>query len=335
MTSEQPSEESPVRVLDKSERYRLPFDSKTGKKINLSEYNTLAKSVIKGQISKEHLPKLLPKSDSTTSDSKPAVKPVNAMLWSKEKVEYLLDLLSTPETKNSMAASKSTQQMKIIWSKLTFKFNSRFISDVDAEQFKEKYRRLKRSYNEHRDAMALETGNKTAPPEPEHYDLLVGHFGDKSGMGSNDFGQSQVTDATKTSERDEYLCSDQELSFSDGSSNVVRSNKRKLPDRDNDSSSSKSKLSSADKFKSKQEVVRKIREDRANRRNSKTTNISNSAGMAQLGEKIAEGMIVMSQNLSNAMNPVEASNNIELTDYLKEMTKGQKDIVNGQKEITT
>jgi hypothetical protein len=87
MTSEIPPQESPVRVLDKSERYRLPFDSKTGKKMNLGEYNPLAKSVIKGQISKEHLPKLLPKTDSIASDGKVANKGGTTVLWTREKIQ--------------------------------------------------------------------------------------------------------------------------------------------------------------------------------------------------------------------------------------------------------
>ncbi|KAG9405862.1 hypothetical protein AC1031_003781 [Aphanomyces cochlioides] len=120
----------------------------------------------------------------------PSLTQEKKTVWSVDMVQVLLELrLQTfgPQ----FQGSKSNQQLSIFWEKISMRLSVVTGIVVSHMAAKAKYHSLNQEFSRIR-ASEQSTGNNVdeAPTMPPYWDHLVEYFGDKVGLGHNEFGSS-------------------------------------------------------------------------------------------------------------------------------------------------
>ncbi|KAE9267918.1 hypothetical protein PR003_g31618 [Phytophthora rubi] len=114
------------------------------------------------------------------------------MEWNDAFVESLL-YLRMQKYGSCFKGSKSKAQLAAAWYRILTDFNSENHRGCKVDQLKNKFQSLKTTYNNIK-ASEPQTGNSTENPivYPSNWPTLIQYFGDLSGMGNRDFGQTTV-----------------------------------------------------------------------------------------------------------------------------------------------
>ncbi|KAE9206891.1 hypothetical protein PF004_g17170 [Phytophthora fragariae] len=133
--------------------------------------------------------------EKTAAPSTPTKR--KRFVWSAGMIECLLSL-RLGAMAFSFNGSRSVAQLSAAWERLRLKFALVQAVQIETAQLKNKYQALKKEFSTIKLAES-DTGNKTNEPivYPAYWDPLVQYIGDKSGLGSVNFGQSVHSDSSK------------------------------------------------------------------------------------------------------------------------------------------
>ncbi|CAK5112941.1 unnamed protein product, partial [Aphanomyces euteiches] len=114
----------------------------------------------------------------------------NKVYWTVEMVRTLLEL-RLQRYAAGFQASRSNQQLSLMWEKIAMSLNLACSTAVPALSVKSKYHSLKNEFSKIR-FQEQSTGNDVDDPiiYPIYWDDLVEYLGDKSGLGHNEFASS-------------------------------------------------------------------------------------------------------------------------------------------------
>ncbi|KAG9400727.1 hypothetical protein AC1031_010166 [Aphanomyces cochlioides] len=184
--------------------------------------------------------------------------------WTDEMIQTLLDL-RLRQFAHVFDGSKSNMQQSIAWEKMTLRFNLLCETSLESLSLKNKYYSVKAEYSKTRFAQENETGNLTENPIdfPTYWDTLVEYLGDKSGLGHREFGSS-------------------DRSINANSSSLSGDAVEGIPSHTSDDESH------VESSKRKREVALEVQRQRKKRKQLK---VDIGAGMVQMGETLANGLI--------------------------------------------
>ncbi|KAL4140232.1 hypothetical protein PRNP1_014517 [Phytophthora ramorum] len=130
---------------------------------------------------------------SLTQPTQVATPPVSLPSTQPSQLDLGLTGAQPSDYGSCFKGSKSKAQIAAAWHRILREFNSENHRGTKVDQLKNKFQALKTTYNNIK-ASEPQTGNSTENPivYPSNWPTLIQYFGDLSGMGNRDFGQTTV-----------------------------------------------------------------------------------------------------------------------------------------------